>query len=374
MKTGGDFLPAIDTLLRLRRSGANDHSVVLLVNRALDVAPGRYALLLGLEALDPSWGGSLAEIAGLCAGAASKIPDYSEDLCMIDTVFWLDLYGNLRFAALKLLEKHDEEFLGYARLDAYLNEWGDRPEAAREAMRIVRAQGGDTNAFTLSVIATQFGQTDFYDEMMVKAEQAQRVRLLHSPQDSNALLSLAEDLLQKDMRGDLQAAPAELLDLWRETLELSAYRGDVWLLGSHFDSAVNGFWDFERRKPFFENAVYYSNYRPWAFSEYMVFLGQLHDIATNPMIRLPDGIEFDDEKVGAATSCELVRALRFFQQACEIDPRDRGGRTFGVVEVAIEKANKLMTQDSCEKERTAPLEDLAYKPVPVAHFTAVAGK
>ncbi len=201
MKTGGDFLPAIDTLLRLRRSGANDHSVVFLVNRALDVAPGRYALLLGLEALDPSWGGSLAEIAGLCAGAASKIPDYSEDLCMIDTVFWLDLYGNLRFAALKLLEKRDEEFLGYARLHAYLNEWGDRPEAAREAMRIVRAQGGDTNAFTLSVIATQFGQTDFYDEMMVKAEQAQRVRLLHSPQDSSTLLSLAEDLLQKDMRG-----------------------------------------------------------------------------------------------------------------------------------------------------------------------------
>lgn len=364
---GDDFLPAIDLLLRLRRVGANELPVAALVGRALDVAPGRYALLEGVEALDPRWGGDLAAIEALCAGAAPKIGGYSTELCMAEAAFTLNARGPLRSAALEVLDRHDEDFLDYARLDAYLREWSGRPEAAREAMRIVRAQD-DPSEHTLNVIATRFGERDFYREMLPKVEAAQRARLQDAPEDTATLLVLSQDILQRAAAGDRTAAPAEAFALWRKTLDLGAYRADVWLLGSQIDAGVNDPWDYDRRKAFFENAISYGNQQPMALNAYLAFLGQMHEIATDPIYALPEGTAFDRDKVGAATACEMVRATRLLYEACSADSSDAGCRTYGTVEVAIAAARELMTQAGCERERTAALEDLAYSPVPGAQF------
>ncbi len=374
LEEGDDFLPAIDALLQLRRIGGNKMPVSPLVMRALNVAPGRHALLLGLQALDPKWGGNPAEVAALCADAVPKIPDYSEELCLIDTVFTLGLSGAARATALGYLDKQDEAFLDNDRLDAYLNEWRDRPEAKDEAMRILDAQGGNASEWELNAYATQFGRRDYYEAMHPKLRENMRDRLAYSPQESSVVGWLADDIMRRHSYQDPLDAPKEAFAMWLDTLELSAFDGNTWLLGSHIDSIANGAWDYERRKPFFENAIYYSNYRPYAFSEYMMFLGQLYQIATNPKMRVSPGVAFDDAKIEAATSCEMVRAVRFFYEACQMNPSDRGCRTFGVVEEAIASARKLLDEEGCERERTAPLEELAYSPVPIENFSAILGQ
>ncbi len=309
----------------------------------------------------------MTEIAALCASAAQKIPDYSDELCLIETAFQLGLTGPVRAMALDLLDRHDEDFLDYARLDAYLSEWYGRPEAVQQAMRIARAEV-ITNTVTLSAIATSFGQEAFYSEMKAKAQEALRTRLAYSPQDSAVLIELAQSLIQRRSLHEPTGDPAEAQALWRETLELGGYRGDVWLAGSEIDALANGSWDYDRLRPFYENAIYYSNGRPWAFSEYMMFLGQLHDTASNPIYRLPKDLSFDRDAVAAATACEMVRAVRFFAEACRADPSDRGCRTYGAVEPVIATARALMDQEGCARERTAPLDALRYRPVPIAQI------
>ena len=360
-----DFLPLTDLMLQLRRVHANDLPVAPLVASALKIAPGRHVLLLGLSALHPNWGGSLAEISALCAGQAPSIPDYSEELCFIDATFHLGLSGIWRETALSRLEQHDEPFLDYARLDAYVNEWRDRPEAAQEAMRIARNQVGGVispSGFEdrINRIGTMFHKPAFYQEMREALIARAEARRQYSPQDGDLLYWLAETTIYKLNEEVPGADPKVAFALWQEMMPLRRYQGAFWRLGTTVDEKLNGAWDLNRRAPFFENAIAYSNHAPNYVIEYLMYLDMVHEIAVNPIMRPPPG--FDKTAMAEASSCLMVRVIRIYDAVCAMDPNSDGCHYTGQAELARDNARALLAGEACRQEREAPVQELAFAP------------
>ena len=366
-----DFIPALDLALLLMTDSRADAEIVKsLAARALDLAPSRRTLRLAQVALSFDWGGSMQDNLDLCVSLADKVPGYDADLCLIEVAFQNKATGAFREAALTALETRDEPFLDYARLDAYLNEWRSRPEAADEAQRIHRAMLAneldiDGFKFALQQMQEIFGLTFYWIEMRTAPLAALRARLVDDPQNYRLALALADELFElraDDPSVDLGEAEA----LWPDMLALGHYEPDVWRMGMAL--AVDTPWPaYTAQAPFRANQIYYSNHDAGVLRFYLMDLFQGWMIATGET-RTAEA-EVDPEALKEMVRCPLFRVSRLYDAVCATDPGAGGCTIGGWGSDFPARARRLMKKETaCEWERTAPLDELVFAPVPVEEF------
>lgn len=377
VESADDFLPALDAAILLREVRGDYGGMLTIVDRELDIAPDRHAILLGLAAANLNWGGSAAEIIALCGAMTERIPDYDAELCFIDAVFENGLGGRWRQAALEALDRRDEGFLDYARLAAYLGEWSDRPEAPDEVVRLHRASLGpemivpvyvDQLARINRTFQMPFYEIEAHDAMIAVLTD----RLPDNPQSHRILRVLIEDSLDRYLRRDPTASIAQAQDHWYEMLAHGAYLPETWALGRRLDAVANGTWQVERQMPYFQNQIFYGNHDVSYVRSYLIYLFEAQSIATGEA-RLAPNSTLDPEAIGEATRCELFRATRIYDYLCTAAPNQNFCSIGGWASDFPDRARRMMENSSdCAWVKAAPVHQLGFSPVPTDYFTATA--
>lgn len=373
LKNDPGFVPALDLALVLAMYGGGQAAVPNLVEQTLAVAPDTHAVVLGLRALMPRWGGSLEQQLALCETAKATLPGFDDDICLIYLAFTDDLGEGMRKRALVALETRDEPFLDFARADAYRKEWRGRPEAAESAMahlmKLIRPGADfDRLASQTRLVANIFKDPFFEMEAEDALRVALRETLRDSPEDYRLLGRMLDEILDEGRPG----APAERADearaLWKKMLVLGSHDPGVWAAGVRLEGYLGNWARPAVTGPYFVNDIYYSNHDPNSLTDYLVTLFRLHEMAQRPE-SLPVGTTpdaLDDEHL----LCPMFRAQRLYEAVCAAWPDDLGCNSAGADANVPDEVRRLMSKTAtCLRERTAPVEELLFQPVPVAHFS-----
>lgn len=367
-----DFLPAVDAAVRLLGNSSNQGPVDELIEIELDIAPDRFAIKLGLSALRRSWGGSILDTIALCSDLADRVPGYDTELCLVEAAFDNRVEGSMREAALEILDRHDEPFLDGARLEAYLTDWKYRPEAADEAQRIHRESLGPNIVVStynhnleriMSTFAPPFYDIEARDALFETVEK----RLADSPQNYNLHAAWIETQLERhrvhDPSADLEGAEA----MWPEMLTFGSHQPETWDIGLRLERARHGRLDFDHQAPFHTNKILSLNYESFTVRAYLSELFAGWRLATGEWTASE---EIDRAALAEAVTCRMFRAARIFDAICAADPGDPGCNVGGAGADMPARIRKLMREaDTCDWERTAPIEALVYEPVPAEYFT-----
>lgn len=368
-----DFLPAIEAALVLARHGGSGEDVNALVDRALEIAPDRHVLEVGLSALNLRWGGEFEDNLALCAEMADKVPRYDSELCLIEMVFESDVKGPFRAAALEALDGRDEAFLDSARFDAYLNEWYGRDGAAEEARRIHRESLGPEMAVKsfendLMNVEIMYPSLDYRSEAVAALQAELRARLPDNPQSVGILGSLLEDGLKRLEKDPASVDLDELDALWRDLLEFGRYQAETWEIGQKLDEARQGTLGVARRSGYLVNRIHYSNYDPEPLVFHLAKLYQDFRFATGD-IDAPAAAERDPDALRDAVRCPMMRAARLVVAVCAYAPNELACQpVFGTADLLEAIGPLVRDATDCTWEREAPIEELVYTPVPVEAF------
>lgn len=370
-----NFPPALDAAILLNRTHIDRTPLKPLMDHAMDAAPDRHTLRLALAAEQPQWGGSVEAMIAICTEMADRLPKYDEDLCLIEAVFWYDLKGQIRAKALVALEGRDEDFLDYARLDAYSNEWRTRENAASEAMRILRASLDENLEVSISGFQKKlwealstFQLPLFRIEMEDALIAFMRNRLKDNPQSYRIHDLLITDFLKRASYGDPTAKPDEALELWQDMLAYGRYQPRVWRLGYRVDANVHTWLNTERQRKYHVNEIYYGNHAPSRIREYMNSLFLLHQFATGEQ-KAPKDFKIDAATLEEKVHCPLFRTFRLYEAICQADPSAHGCHIGGAFSDTPDRVRMLMkNSDDCGWVRGAEIESLLFSPIPHETF------
>ncbi|MCW3781551.1 hypothetical protein [Defluviimonas salinarum] len=367
-----NFVPALDLSIVLAQYLGGQAMVPAIVDHALDVAPDRHTLTLGLAALSPMWGGGFGEQLSLCKDAIDRLAEFDEEACLIYITFGSRHGGELRQRALAALEQSDDDFLDFARANAYLNEWREKPEAAEESMRILMATLGPNVSIdhfdsSLRTIAFLFKQPFFEIEAEEALLETLRERLPDDPQNYRILGRILTSMFDLVRPGDGPDQMEEANELWRAMLVHGAYLPETWRAGERLEGYQGNSARPALIGPYKVNQIYYSNHSPAELGSYLVYLRQMHKLASESD-PLPPWATLSDLGDGVVL-CPMFRAQRLYEHICDYRPDDPGcdGSAWNTEDTMGVK--RIMTSaDACAWERTAPIEELAFEPVPVSHF------
>lgn len=372
LENAPDFLPAVDAAIELRRTHVDDGPVWPLVERALDVAPDRHAMLRAFGALNVDWGHDLNESLKLCADLSDKVPGYDTELCLIDVVFENRLRGEIRKAAVEVLETRDEPFLDDIRLNVYLNEWQGRAEAAEQAKRLHKATLGPQVNIEIyqsrlqrlvAVFDLPFYGIEAQDALVATLAE----RVADNPQNYRVRRVLAEEELLLLRRSDPDASIARAAAHWREMLALGAYQSATWELGAAIEGTRHSRFAVDRLMPYYTNQIYYANHDPWVLREVVVALFTNWMVANGELAS--EDKRLDKAALNDAVLCPMFRTGRIYQAICEAYPGQQACQVGGWASDFPDRIRRLMRDaTACEWERTAAVEDLLFVPVPVEAF------
>lgn len=372
-----DFIPAIDLSLQQIRVGAVPGSPWTLIKLAFEISPERATVFAALSSYGANWGNDGDSGLGpraVCSGYADQVRDYDSELCWIEMVFLFDIQGRERTKAIEALDTRDEPFLDYIRLQAYLSEWRDRPEAEDVVYDLhldALANGAAPRFFleTLSRINSSFPDPLYEAEAMDFLHATLRKRLKEDPQNPELLFYLIKDVIVRIQRGDPTADVSDARAYWEAMLPLGQYRHDTWEYGSELAFAEGGFYDFDRRFPYMQNMLVYGNHHPYVVSRVLMQVHLLY-AELNKDTRANSDRPADPEAVLHEMACPMLRVARLYDAACGgWFPKDGcSERSLGQnVSSMVDHLSHRIKH--CNWVAVAEPENLRFSPVSVDRFT-----
>lgn len=365
-----DFVPALETSLRLSTATRGDDSTVALTERLIALSPQREFLQIGLDAASFRWGGSIAENLELCIRLAAKVEGYDSELCLIEVAFRNDMKGVYREKAVAFLENRTEEFLDYARIEVFLDEWKHRPNAADEAIRlhsklVQKATSPERVNFQLSIISTIF-KRPFY-EFEARNALRDRVRdlLKNDPENHRLASYLVDDIINYELPRHT-TPPEEIVDelasLWPKMYVLGRHNYSVWQAGRKILNLRNGSMDSTTRQRFTTNAIYYSNHHPSLIKNEM---GRLYFLWKKAKKESNDQQDVNKVDFDSRVLCPMVRVSRLYESICQRDPKNNGCTVGGWDAIYPEHVRRIVNRATQCREYDGPLQSLYFNPVTV---------
>lgn len=367
------FVPAMDLAVQLYSSKGYEELVPAYVNLILKVAPDQQSINLGLKALTTTRHASIKEIVSICTRLAAKVPDYSTKLCLIEAAFKNHAKGYLRKKALEALENSDAAFLDYARLNAYLNEWSDHPNALDEIKRIHRAMlDPTTNIAYYRSLIDQIDQIFGTPLYRLEAEDAllreMRDRLQDSPENYRIRKFLIEDILDRYLRKDPTADIAEAQVHWQRMHVFGERHSVTWDIGARLEINARGAYDFSEVAKYHATSIYYNGNSAGAIRTRMLDLFYLHRTAigewgVGDTVWMNNGEVVDLETIAELLKCPMFRAQRLYTGLCRIDPNNWICNVSGADSDVEDRIIRLMAgTNECPWVRHAEIEELYYQP------------
>lgn len=365
-----DFVPASDAVMTFQGTvrPLSTGAFEAVVAAVMADTPNRGSLQRAAYQALPQWGGEgLTAVARLCSAHAlhvHDVPDYDIESCTIDLLAQHDFGRDARMMVADLLMQNDNPIFDKLRLSAGMIEG---PAQAEDAMREI-LEDPEIGDLELAAI---------YDHS-------------HAiPQGLPVMEPVVRDLVIADIRSRLEVDPynvyliralmeaegwdqlappllsaSDMVALNRDLLVASPYDPYAWV---EFASGLRqlGRSDDPAFLSAQINAVAYSRHQS----------GPLHNL-TGSLMRAAEDLAQDDYP-GASedvdfdalelTLCPLVRAERLLQQACAVPDEWDWSCSSSAEEaprVAAAVAD-ITARGWCTWERTAPLSEIRFLPVPV---------
>jgi hypothetical protein len=378
-KAAPRLLAASDGVLVLAQTVVGKENIPLELERIMARYPNRGSLMRAMYPLAPQWGGTPEQVRLLCdryAPMITTITDYTPDVCVVDAVYFANFWkGPMRDAAHEALTQMTHPFLDYARLDMAMDRVGPatqrlavfekvkatRPLTPDEALEWITANNevnslepnGEVDpVYTLAV-------SQGVDELRKAADQ--------DPLNAATVLAyidrLEQNLLENGNDYDKDNAIRRVQALLRGIPH--SWRAWIWLgrLSYSHDPGL-----LEKTAPYYQNAIFYSNYGLASLQDAIEGKAELIDIrsklkaTSGNLNQTPEDIA-ELDLIGV---CPLVALVRIADAVCASEGMDRKtclrNASWWLLEPLLEQTK---ARGACEAEENAPLETLLKGPVEV---------
>ena len=364
-----DYVPAADTLLSLQNvtHPLDDAAKFALTDDVMQFAPNLGTLQRALSSAEEKWGGAgLPEIKRYCdafAGLIPTEPGFTTDVCIARIVGWNARTGPEIEAARQLAETTGHVNLGGLRRQLALER---RSPADRAVLEAYLLQRGNDDWWTATQFAQSFDVTPDIDNALRTIDwlalSRRRDWLRHDPFNAGVIDFL---LNQAWSTRPGKAGHPVLTDgtrrMLRKRLTLAhPFDAAVW-----FETGQYMFVDSDDDAPFapyFENAIYYSQHDAGILQQVMIMT--LRALQTEDWLSGATGDAAPAITRDAAQLCPVIRLSRVFEAVC-------ANALYGTCEdmseaypmAAIKAA--VTSNNLCQHERTAAVQDLLYAPVTI---------
>lgn len=360
-----DFVPASDAIFRLQTTTRNIDPLTFddIVARVMSETPNRGSLSRAIDQTRPQWGGAGAgDVGRLCdlyADRVQDVADYDAVTCFIDNVYFYRYPPDVLEFASYLLQDTDNPILDHVR-------WAQpmTSDAATELrvrnylleptnmdVELARLYDGNfSHIMGLAPLTPLVGARNMADT---------RRELRDAPYNPD-LLTRILDAESYNPIGDRPYSSAERFGFARDLAIAAPYDATSW---TQLSQSLHG---LRYRNPLDQtedavliNAVVFSNDGS----------GLLWNLTTGKLSVAEDLVEMETPLAVQAevAICPMLRAERLLLASCE-DP----GLYDWICDMFPEKAAEIAAISApaiaaglCEWERTAPIGDIRYTPVPV---------
>ncbi len=371
------LIAASDAIIKLAMTRRQPQRRDLVLREVMATDPNAGTLDRAVAAVVRGWGGTWVEGAAMCDTYAQAVHDSVPNAatrCKLPLARQFEEQWNWMNETLATGNYPDFDYL---RLDFILV-----PEASREVAEIAyRVMSNEKYELSqhvadYDVLALKYGLPLMTETISRRRHANAGHEFEQSPFSLAALKMLGEPLLTsaEDDEGQLRVSvldrptPEQALDYARRAVQASPYNPDAWT-DLHTCMMQDGkITNVSLSEPFRVNAIVYDNHSPARLSDYL--LQKLFEYDAFQRVKagtLPaesmamfDGIDETDDLI-----CPVVRATRLLQGACDALYRPGCDLDPGMESAVVVLEEKAKAEDRCLKERTRPLAELAFTPMPL---------
>ncbi len=355
--------------MRDRMPGKPDRMAVLA--KIMETSPNWLTVVNAADSFAPQWGGSLEEMDRVCdvyAPVSQGEPPITADFCRVYSAYDANLPWSYLDRIDPLLAASDDSRLDFARRARVMRTFDFTEENAAlfQAYLSDPATTDVKAARYYDGYARAHGLPAFEEEVTNRAIADARRKIADQPYSSSLLMLLATPDTHR-IRIESPPSWEEGLALKRKRLTYAPYTSEFWQ-----DYAEALIWAARGQTPdsdaAYRNAIVYSNYKPERIEAYMQSKGGLlteflflRSQGRNSE-RFPEGYA----GVAADLTCPLVVLLRFHDAVCVAGGAGgHCGTDPSVIDEYRTMTNIPIAEGSCEVERNAPLEQIAFVPTPL---------
>jgi len=384
------FVQGAEILIRNANGAGYPKRGITIFKKIMETDPniGSYNRARNLH--QRQWGWSWEQATAFCQKYAPDWEPVKDDPvldCQIKASSGFQNKYEWRLATLKELKRPDLDFLriGYlVRPDATAED-----AAAAYSLLSRDDQLDDIHAsYFDNHLAEKYDYPFLTDTIRARKHAFAKSRLEHDPYNVNFLEWLMIPVMettvneqgQRTSRVLERLSPEDQLDYDTRVLTMKPYNPRAWLNLQGTLGFAKPQMPIAKSLPLSVNAIYYGNHEPMYLINYMMRLIELYDaygwqingvpeelkahVDVEALTRMFAGIDGERDIV-----CPFVRASRLRDHMCtegmrigECQPTEQLLQAFAVIE------NHAKSQGLCTKERSLPVETLAFSPVPMPDF------
>jgi hypothetical protein len=377
-KADPGLLAASDGILVLAQTVADDEVIPVELERIMALHPNRGSLMRAMYPLAPQWGGRPTQVYLLCdryAPQITSIKNYTPEVCATDAVFYANFApGRMRTAAYEQLSQLQNPILDYARQIAALDRFGpatqrlavfeklkaQRPLTPEEVIEW-RIAFNEVNGLIAEGLDPAYAEavSQGIDQLRLAADRDP----LNTAVVTDYINRLEKNLWENSKDYDEDDAIRRLQTLlvavphsWRAWNRLAKLKSDY--------STGN----LEATDPYFQNAIYYSNYGLAALQDAIDGKTTLIDFRSR--LKMTPGKSSpspeDTAELDQIGVCPLVALVRITDAVCASESMDRKtclrNASWWLLNPLLEQTK---ARNACQQEENAPLESLLKGPVAV---------
>ncbi|MCC6204540.1 MAG: hypothetical protein IT533_06080, partial [Hyphomicrobiales bacterium] len=371
------LIAASDAVIKLAMTRRQTQRRDLVLREVMATDANAGTLERAVATVVRGWGGTWEEGAAMCDTYAQRVPDAVPNAatrCKLPLARGFKEQWDWMNETLATGNYPDFDYL---RLDFILI-----PEASRDvaeiAYRVLSDEKYDLSRHTTDydVLALKYG-LPLMTETISRRRHAKAERELEQSPFSLAVLKMLGEPLLTSAEGDdgqltisvlERPTPQQVLDYARRAVQASPYSPDAWTDLHTFMAQDGKITNVSLSEPYRVNAIVYDNHSPARLSDYM--LQKLFEYDAFQRVKagtLPtesmsmfDGIEEADDLI-----CPVVRANRLLEGVCDALYRPGCDLDPGMESAVAMLEEKAKAEDICLKERTRPLAELAFAPMPL---------
>ncbi|MDA8747736.1 hypothetical protein N9M66_05950 [Litoreibacter sp.] len=374
------FVPASDAILRLGLQKTLPRPVEDYLAEIMEISPNYGSLLRGFSSTHPGWGGRWSDVEQMCNTYAALVPDfegYTSRICKLDAAITAKHHHNIQSGYIETLEDFEHPAIKDYRLYAALFLFSN----VKIVDELARAQVMESEFTNVSraveydrFIAAQHGWPAQALNVYARAIKEAEDRLPTDPHNPELLKTLALETVNGTAVPN-QPSYEERIDLLKRSLVFQPYNKVIW---NEWFTMQFAHWVPDAplaAEATLNNAVVYSNHDPHRVKDAMDYYFNLADFQGKLYDKAEEMPKIEKQRFLASQFmemsqvefiCPFIRAHRVWKEVCAYSTENMQCYPR---EAEVSGYQSLLTHtqanDMCLKERTSPIQEMFYTPVPV---------
>lgn len=371
------LIAASDALIKLAMARHQPQMRDSVLGEVMATDPNEGTLDRAVATVMRGWGGTWEEGASMCDTYAQLVPDAGQDAatsCKLPLARGFKERWDWMNETLATGNYPDFDYL---RLDFILG-----PDASRDMVEIAHRvmsdeqYDSDRHVTDYDALALKYG-LPLMTETISRRRHAKAEREFAQSPFSLAVLKILGEPIMTSAEGDggelavsvlERPTPEQALDYARRAVQASPYNPDAWTALGASMAQGGKITNVSQSEPYRVNAIVYDNHSPVRLSDYL--LQKLFEYDAFQQVKAgtfpaKSVAMFDGTREADDLICPVVRAKRLLASVCETLHRPECDLDPGMESAVGALGERAKAEDICQKERTRPLAELAFAPMPL---------